>query len=156
MFDPPAWTRLSPRLRAVAKLVRRDAPLADVGTDHALLPAALVASQTVPHAMATDKNRGPLQRAAAHVAGFGLESSIELRHGPGLSPFSVDELAKLGTIVIAGMGAGTIRTLDPSQKAKVHSSFGLRNELARGPDRERVLCERSSATFTATWKPSRP
>ena len=45
---------LSPRLRMVASLIPAGARLADVGTDHAYLPVALILEGKIPWAVAAD------------------------------------------------------------------------------------------------------
>ena len=44
--------QLQPRLQCIASLVPQGARLADVGTDHAYLPAALIQEGTIPAAIA--------------------------------------------------------------------------------------------------------
>ena len=63
---------LSPRLEMAAALVPAGARLADVGTDHAYLPAALLLAGRIPSAIASDLRRGPLERAKETAAAFGL------------------------------------------------------------------------------------
>ena len=55
---------LSPRLAALAAQVPPGARLADVGTDHAYLPVALLTERQIAWAAATDAHRRPLERAA--------------------------------------------------------------------------------------------
>ena len=50
---------LSPRLRLAADLVPEGARLADVGTDHAYLPACLLMEGKIPSAIAADLREGP-------------------------------------------------------------------------------------------------
>ena len=51
---------LSPRLAAIAAQVPQGSRLADIGTDHAYLPVALLLDGIIPSAVASDVNRGPL------------------------------------------------------------------------------------------------
>ena len=53
---------LSTRLAAIAARVPPGSRLADIGTDHAYLPACLLLEGTIPFAVASDVNRGPLDR----------------------------------------------------------------------------------------------
>ena len=98
---------LPPRLRAVARAVLPNRPMADIGTDHARLPAWLVHSATVPRAIACDVAEGPLAHARRTLLAF-PELAIELRAGSGLSPISPGEV---GTCVLAGMGGALMREL---------------------------------------------
>jgi tRNA (adenine22-N1)-methyltransferase len=75
--------------------------MADIATDHALLPIALVRGGRVPRAIAIDIAAEPLRGAAKNVQDAGLERSVELRRGDGLAPLSDGEVA---SIVIAGVG----------------------------------------------------
>ena len=59
---------LSTRLQAVADFVTAGYKLADIGTDHAYIPIALVEQNRIPGAIAMDINEGPLQRAGEHIA----------------------------------------------------------------------------------------
>lgn len=94
---------LSPRLAAVAAKVIQGRPVADVGTDHAKLPAWLVQSGLVPFALAMDVASGPI--TTAQKATLALVPKIEVRQSDGL-----DQLAdgEADTVTICGMGGGTM------------------------------------------------
>ena len=96
--------KLPPRLAAIAALVPDGARLADVGTDHALLPIRLLLDGKIQRAVATDIRPGPLSRARENAYAAGVQDlSCVLCDGlTGISPDSVD------TVVIAGMGGETI------------------------------------------------
>lgn len=96
---------LDKRLAMVASLVRRGSRVADIGTDHAYLPAYLVESGLCPNGIAADIRQGPLEAAHNTVTAAGLDDKIALRLGDGLSPVSPNEA---DDIVIAGMGGETI------------------------------------------------
>lgn len=95
------------RLRTVAEWVIEGQPLADIGTDHALLPAYLRQTQRIPWAVAADVRPGPLEAAAQTIARWKVDG-IDLRLGHGLSVLAPEEVA---TIVIAGMGGTLIQRL---------------------------------------------
>lgn len=99
---------LGPRLHALAELVTPGLPALDVGTDHALLPCALVASGRVPAAIASDLRSRPLAAAAATIARLGLAAKISLRRADGLSAITPGEVA---TVIVAGMGPDRIAAL---------------------------------------------
>jgi tRNA (adenine22-N1)-methyltransferase len=92
---------LGPRLRAIAQRVLPGRPVADLCCDHALLAAALVESGQVPHAIAVDINRAPLEAAARMLDDAAVRERVKLREGDGLS---VVEPGEVATVVIAGVG----------------------------------------------------
>ncbi len=96
---------LDRRLQCAARQVRMGSRLADIGTDHALLPVALVRSGVCPYAVASDIRTGPAERARRAVEEAQLADRIEVRLGPGLSVLQPEEADDL---VIAGMGGETI------------------------------------------------
>ncbi|MGI6036698.1 MAG: tRNA (adenine(22)-N(1))-methyltransferase [Limnochordia bacterium] len=73
----------------------------DVGTDHALLPIALVRRGQEGLIIASDNRRGPLAAARHNLQKYHLEHRIELRLGDGLEVLSGPEV---DVVVIAGMG----------------------------------------------------
>lgn len=96
---------LDERLAAVAAFVPFGARLADIGTDHAKLPLALVAEEKVTHAIAVDVNRGPLEAAARAVQLAGCGDAIEVRLSDGLLAIKPGEV---DTVAVAGMGGSLI------------------------------------------------
>ncbi len=96
---------LSPRLRMVADLVPQGVRLADVGTDHAYLPAALLGEGKIPFAIAADLRQGPLASARATVRRSGLEGKVAFRLCDGLRGIQPEEI---DGAAIAGMGGETI------------------------------------------------
>lgn len=99
---------LTPRLRAVAHLVPPQAALADIGTDHAYLPAWLLGRGQVRRAIAADINKGPLERAKLTAQQYNCMDRMEFRLCDGLAGIAPDEV---DTIVIAGMGGETIAAI---------------------------------------------
>lgn len=97
--------KLDKRLRAVAELVPQGAVLADVGSDHAYLPSALLLDKKIKYAIATDVAAGPCKVAQTTLAMQGLTKLAEVRQGDGLQPLHPNEA---DCIVIAGMGGNTI------------------------------------------------
>lgn len=100
----------SARLDSLTELVLPGRPMADIGTDHARVPTALISAGTVPLAIGIDLRAGPLTGARATLAAAGLvgDARIELRQGDGLAPLRPGEVA---TVVIAGMGGARILAL---------------------------------------------
>lgn len=96
---------LTPRLETVARLVPRGACLADVGTDHAYLPAWLLVRGHIPFAVCTDLRPGPLARARETVERCEVADKVSLRLCDGLSGVEPEEV---DCVAIAGMGGETI------------------------------------------------
>ncbi len=99
---------LSPRLSMVGELVPVGARLADVGTDHAYLPAALILEGKIPWAVAADLRRGPLDRARTTVREYGLTGKAAFRLCDGLTGIRPDEV---DAVAVAGMGGETIAAI---------------------------------------------
>lgn len=99
---------LSPRLRMVGELVPAGARLADVGTDHAYLPAALILEGKIPWAIAADLRQGPLDRARTTVREYGLTGKVAFRLCDGLSGIRPGEV---DAVAVAGMGGETIAAI---------------------------------------------
>ncbi len=93
------------RLTQVAAFVRNGSRLADIGTDHALLPTELVQQGVCTYAIASDIKKGPVAAATRTVTEAGLADKINIRLGSGLETVKPDEV---DDIVIAGMGGETI------------------------------------------------
>lgn len=95
---------LSPRLAATASLVAGGGNIADIGTDHAYLPAYLILTKKIPFAIAADVRRSPLDNARDTVQKYQLEKYVSLRLSDGLKEIKPDEVTE---VVFAGMG-GTL------------------------------------------------
>ncbi len=100
--------RLNPRLAAAASMVRPGKVAADVGTDHAYLPAYLIASGRCPKCIAGDIGVGPLDNARETVALYGLSEQITLARSDGLEN---EAFRTADDIVIAGMGGQMIASI---------------------------------------------
>ena len=96
---------LSPRLAAIAAQVPQGARLADIGTDHAYLPTALLLAGRIERAVASDVREGPLQRGRETARHYGQEENITFRCCDGLEGLTPDQA---DTVVIAGMGGELI------------------------------------------------
>ncbi|MBQ4046980.1 MAG: SAM-dependent methyltransferase [Clostridia bacterium] len=97
--------KLSKRLLTVAALVPSCDTLADIGSDHGLLPLYLLQKQRIKKAYCCDIRTGPLKAAEKNIALYGLADVATPLLGSGLFPVQnrPHEVA-----VIAGMGGETI------------------------------------------------
>ena len=91
---------------------------ADIGTDHAHLPAALLQRGRCRHMVLTDISESALRNARDGMIRFGLTDRIILRRGDGLSP--LDE--PCGMISVTGMGGRTVRDILLSGKEKLQGA----------------------------------
>lgn len=95
---------LNPRLKAVAAMVEPGRAVADIGTDHAYLPAYLLLNGVAPYAIACDVGEKPLRNAAETARIYHLAGKIDLRLSDGLENVRPEEY---GAVTICGMG-GTL------------------------------------------------
>lgn len=108
---------LSNRLKTVAKYVPDDARMADIGSDHAYLPANLVLNQRINFAIAGEVAKGPFQNAQAEISGHQLTKRIEARLADGLA--AIESTDRIDTITIAGMGGTLISEILEQGKSKL-------------------------------------
>lgn len=97
--------KLDKRLSLVASFVRDGSKVADIGTDHAYLPAYLLQNNVCKSAIASDINQMPLKNADETIKQAELEDKIKTILSNGL-----DNLPEncADDIVIAGMGGEMI------------------------------------------------
>lgn len=114
--------KLSKRIARIASFIPRGSVVADIGTDHALLPIYLVKEGICPRVFACDFYPGPLETAKDNVLLFGLGGQIEVRQGNGLQALDPGEA---DVIVIAGMGGAKIRELMSAAPAVLTSAKRL-------------------------------
>ncbi|MFD0586751.1 tRNA (adenine(22)-N(1))-methyltransferase [Paenibacillus sp. GCM10027627] len=93
--------KLSKRLQRIADYVTPGSRVADIGSDHALLPVYLLQNGVSPSAIAGELNSGPYMAAKKQAADAGLTARLSVRQGNGLAVLGKDEA---DTITIAGMG----------------------------------------------------
>lgn len=99
---------LTPRLKKIAELIPQGSIIADIGTDHAYLPAYCILNGICPKAFAMDVNEGPLKSAEHTVKSNGISHKIELRLSDGIEKLKPGEA---DIIVIAGMGGLLIESI---------------------------------------------
>ena len=113
---------ISERLKTLGGFVREGSKLADIGTDHGLLPIYLVENGIAVAAIASDLREGPAAVARKNVEKAGLSAYIDVRVGDGLAGISPDEA---DDIVIAGMGGETIVEILSAAPWVKHSRYRL-------------------------------
>ena len=91
---------------------------ADIGTDHAHLPAALLQRGRCRHMILTDISDSALRNARDEMIRLRLTDRVSLRLGDGLSP--LDE--PCGMISVTGMGGRTVRDILLSGREKLQGA----------------------------------
>jgi len=92
--------QLSTRLSAIASFVPRGSQVIDVGTDHAYIPIYLVETGLAVSCLATDINKGPLEKAKKNITAHGI-NNIELMQTNGVEGIPAD---RGDVLMISGMG----------------------------------------------------
>lgn len=99
---------LSIRLKAIVNMIGECDSAIDVGTDHGYVPIYLVKNGVIKNAIASDINRGPVEKARNNVIGNNVSDQISCRLGSGLTTVNKGE-AQIA--IIAGMGGNLIRDI---------------------------------------------
>ncbi|MGG5316023.1 tRNA (adenine(22)-N(1))-methyltransferase [Enterococcus sp. AZ072] len=121
---------LSPRLQVVANYVPKKARLADIGSDHAYLPIALVRNERIQYAIAGEVVQGPYEAARKQVSKNGLEQFIEIRLGDGMEVVFLED--NIEAVTICGMGGVLIR--DILERGKRMHRFSGKERLILQPN----------------------
>ena len=128
-------TQLDHRLGAIFDMVK-GGTVADIGTDHALLPVALVESGRCSGGFACDIGAGPLESAGRTIAAAGLQDKIERVQADGIAP----QCAGCDTIIIAGMGGLLIVDILSRAAIGEHTQL-LLQPMTKAPELRRWLTE---------------
>jgi tRNA (adenine22-N1)-methyltransferase len=107
---------LSLRLQKAAEFVPQNARLADIGSDHAYLPVALMLQNKISYGIAGEVVVGPYKSAQKQVAKNGLENKIDVRLADGLEAVKLED--HVSAITICGMGGVLIRDILQRGKEK--------------------------------------
>ena len=100
---------LSQRLTVVGDAVPKGARLADIGSDHAYLPVALMLVEKISYAVCGEVVAGPFRSAQKQVAKSGLTEKIAVRLADGLE--AIKRTDEINAITIAGMGGTLIANI---------------------------------------------
>ena len=130
---------LRPRLKMAADMVRSGSRFADIGTDHAYLPAWLILNGICNSGIASDLRKSPLENAAQTLRVYNIEEKISLRLSDGLDCISGDEC---DDIVFAGMGGTLIKEiLERTNWIKDKSKRLIIQPMSHSEDVRIYLCE---------------
>jgi len=124
---------LPPRLAAVADAIEPGSRVADVGSDHGLLPLWLAASGTAAFCLATERSETLLRGIARPPEAAPWASRLAYRAGDGLA--AILPADRIDTIVVAGLGgAAIVRALGAAGEFGPRTSrlvLQPRSEIAR-------------------------
>ncbi len=110
--------RLDSRLDTILSWVPKGSRIADIGTDHAYLPAAGLERGILRGAIAADIHEGPLQMARQTVKNAGYTAEIECRLSDGLEKIAPGET---DGAAICGMGGSLIAQILEAQPETVRA-----------------------------------
>lgn len=111
---------LSVRMSEIVKYVPKGSKVIDVGTDHAYVPIYLRKNKIAASVLATDVNKGPLEKAAKNIAKYKVDN-IALKHTSGLEGINyyVPDV-----VMISGMGGFLVIDI-------IKTSLELVNKVSR-------------------------
>ncbi len=101
------------RLETIKSMVSKCETAADIGTDHGYVAEMLLTDNTAKKVIATDLNKGPLNRAIEYMTSKKLNLKCDFRLGSGLTVLQKNES---DAIIIAGMGGELIADILSTSK----------------------------------------
>lgn len=106
---------LSKRLNVVVSFVKKNEKVADIGSDHALAPIALVERGIVTEAVAVENKKGPFSAMKSSIEEAGLENNIRASFSDGIEDIDLDT----DTLILAGMGGLLIASILKKNQEKL-------------------------------------
>ncbi|GKX65592.1 tRNA (adenine(22)-N(1))-methyltransferase [Inconstantimicrobium mannanitabidum] len=122
---------LSKRLNMILSKVDRCECIADVGTDHGYVVVELIKRELCKKAIATDINKGPLEKAKTNIGFEGMLDRVYCRLGGGFFPIKKGEV---NAVIVAGMGGNLIRDIILADMSKVKLMDYLVLQPAQNPE----------------------
>lgn len=130
---------LDKRLSAAADFVPTGGVLADIGSDHALLPISLVLHGKIKAGIASDINEGPVLAARKNINAYGVSDRVVAQRADGL--FGVEKFSP-DCITILGMGGELIvRIIDDAPWVKDSGIRLILQPMTHSEIVSRYLCE---------------
>ena len=109
--------KLSNRLLKLAEYVVPGSFVADIGSDHCLLPIFLCQEGLITGAFAVDNKKGPYGRMVEAIEEAGLEDKISHSLSDGIEKLD----PRCDTVVLAGMGGRLISEILTSHKERLEN-----------------------------------
>lgn len=114
------------RLNLIAKQIKNNEKVLDVGTDHGLLPIILLESGITKNITASDLNKEPLNQAKKNLDNKKMIDKVKLLIMDGIKDIKPNDY---DVIVIAGMGGNTISKIIKQKKFEgrylIHSTNNI-------------------------------
>lgn len=129
---------LSKRLRAMLDISPSCDVMADIGSDHALLPIAYIKEGKARKAIASDISEKSLLKAVRNIKKYEMGGFVELRVGDGLSVLKPFEA---GLIVLSGLGGNAVAQIlsEGIEKINDHTVLVLSPNQAAAALREMLI-----------------
>lgn len=114
------------RIKTIVKMVDKADILLDIGTDHGKVIIEALKTGIINKAIATDINKGPLQRAFNNVKNAGFLSKVTFIQTNGFKNINLN----YDGVVITGLGYHTVKEIlsEPHQEPKFYV-FGVQSEI---------------------------
>ncbi len=118
------------RIEKIADMVKEGMVVADIGTDHALLPILLVKQEKSNKVYACDVAQGPLSIAKENIQKYGMQDNIQTILSNGFENVPMDTQV----VVIAGMGYLTASMILEQAINRLSSFQQIITEINRNPE----------------------
>lgn len=129
------------RLRTAASLVQPGGVVADVGTDHGYIPIWLLQEGICETAVASDINKGPLDKAKENAIRYGVFDRLKLYLCDGLDGVEPEQNG-ITDICICGMGGELIAAIvGRSAYVKSHRTNLILQPMSSGYELRKALTE---------------
>lgn len=149
---------LTTRLEEIIQMVPRCERVIDVGTDHALVPIALLSRDIADYAVGIDKSPLPLGQAIVNRHNAQVTDRLVLQCADGLA---IDGLQERDVVIMAGMGGRTMQevirnttwrgtlVLQPNRDVANLRAWLVENGWYS--DGETIIVERKQYFWTSRW-----
>lgn len=132
--------KLNDRMKTIADCVDQGATVADIGTDHAFIPAYLVENGISDWIIASDISQGPIDNALKTIEGLGIGDKVSTVLAPGLKGI----YEPVDNIIIAGMGGIVIaEIIEESYEIACKAKKLILQPMSSTIDLRKYLYERS-------------
>ncbi|NYB73491.1 SAM-dependent methyltransferase [Sedimentibacter hydroxybenzoicus DSM 7310] len=129
------------RLECIKSMLAKCHTAADIGTDHGYVAEMLLNENICEKVIATDLNKGPLDRAIKHLTSVNLHGKCDFRLGSGLTVLNENEA---DAIIIAGMGGELIADIiEASKNIALQASQLILQPMTMGDKLRQYLAENS-------------